>query len=95
MFPCWNTTIKWLLGKVLIGQGAIEGGNFVLLGLGFLSSLIVLYSLLRIFLSSFFGETIISLEDEKPLPKRMVLPLTLLAACTIGLGIELNGWLRM
>lgn len=79
--------LSGFLGKVLIGQGAIEGGNFVLLGLGFLSSLIVLYSLLRIFLSSFFGETIISLEDEKPLPKRMVLPLTLLAACTIALGI--------
>ncbi|MFJ7733306.1 Na+/H+ antiporter subunit D [Lysinibacillus sp. NPDC097231] len=79
--------LSGFLGKVLIGQGAIEGGNFVLLGLGFLSSLIVLYSLLRIFLSSFFGETIISLEDEKPLPKRIVLPLTLLAACTIGLGI--------
>ncbi|MFJ7669411.1 Na+/H+ antiporter subunit D [Lysinibacillus sp. NPDC097195] len=79
--------LSGFLGKVLIGQGAIEGGNFVLLGLGFLSSLIVLYSLLRIFLSSFFGETIISIEDEKPLPKRIVLPLTLLAVCTIALGI--------
>jgi multicomponent Na+:H+ antiporter subunit D len=79
--------LSGFLGKVLIGQGAIEGGHFVLLGLGFFSSLIVLYSLLRIFLSSFFGETIISLEDEKPLPKRILLPITLLAACTIGLGI--------
>jgi len=79
--------LSGFLGKVLIGQGAIEGGNFVLLGLGFLSSLIVLYSLLRIFLSSFFGETIISIEDEKPLPKRIVLPLTLLAVCTIALGL--------
>lgn len=79
--------LSGFLGKVLIGQGAIEGGNFVLLGLGFLSSLIVLYSLLRIFLSSFFGETILSIEDEKPLPKRMVLPLTLLSVCTIALGI--------
>ena len=79
--------LSGFLGKVLIGQGAIEGGNFILLGLGFLSSLIVLYSLLRIFLSSFFGETIISLEDEKPLPKRIVLPLALLAVCTIALGI--------
>lgn len=79
--------LSGFLGKVLIGQGAIEGGHFVLLGLGFFSSLIVLYSLLRIFLSSFFGETIISLEDEKPLPKRILLPLTLLAVCTFGLGI--------
>ncbi|WP_342557259.1 Na+/H+ antiporter subunit D [Lysinibacillus sp. FSL P4-0201] len=79
--------LSGFLGKVLIGQGAIEGGHFVLLGLGFFSSLIVLYSLLRIFLSSFFGETIISLEDEKPLAKRILLPLTLLAICTFGLGI--------
>ncbi len=79
--------LSGFLGKVLIGQGAIEGGNFVLLGLGFFSSLIVLYSLLRIFLSSFFGETILSIEDETPLPKRMVLPLTLLSVCTIALGI--------
>ena len=35
VFTSWYTTIKWLLGKVLIGQGAIEGGHFVLLGLGF------------------------------------------------------------
>ncbi len=80
------------LGKVLIGQGAIEGGNFVLLGLGFLSSLVVLYSLLRIFLSSFFGETIISLEDEKPLPRRVELPVILLALCTIALGIGQSGY---
>lgn len=79
--------LSGFLGKVLIGQGAIEGGNFVLLGLGFLSSLVVLYSLLRIFLSSFFGETIISLEDEKPLPRRVELPVILLALCTIALGI--------
>lgn len=79
--------LSGFLGKVLIGQGAIEGGNFVLLGVGFLSSLVVLYSLLRIFLSSFFGETIISLEDERPLPKRIVLPLALLAVCTVGLGV--------
>ena len=79
--------LSGFLGKILIGQGAIEGGNFVLLGLGFLASLITLYSLLRIFLSSFFGETIISLEDEKPLSKGIVLPLVLLAICTIGLGV--------
>lgn len=79
--------LSGFLGKILIGQGAIEGGNFVLLGLGFISSLVVLYSLLRIFLSSFFGETIISLEDEKPLSKWIVLPLSLLAICTISLGV--------
>ncbi|GLC90177.1 Na+/H+ antiporter subunit D [Lysinibacillus piscis] len=79
--------LSGFLGKVLIGQGAIEGGHFVLLGLGFLSSLFVLYSLLRILLGSFFGETIISLEDEKPLKGRVLMPLILLTVCTVGLGV--------
>lgn len=52
--------LSGFLGKVLIGQGAIEGGHFVLLGLGFFSSLIVLYSLLRIFLSSFLVKPLLA-----------------------------------
>ncbi|MEG0258809.1 MAG: Na+/H+ antiporter subunit D [Lysinibacillus sp.] len=79
--------LSGFLGKILIGQGAIEAEHYVLLGLGFASSLAVLYSLLRIFLSSFFGETIISIEDEKPLPKRIIMPLVILALCTTGLGV--------
>ena len=60
VFTSWYTPTEWFLGKVLIGQGAIEGGHFVLLGLGFFSSLIVLYSLLRIFLSSFSAKPLLA-----------------------------------
>lgn len=61
--------LSGFVGKVLIGQGAIEAGSYILLALGFASSIIVLYSLLRIFLASFFGETTISFEDRKPILK--------------------------
>src|SRR5699024_8146152 len=54
------------IGKVLIGQGTVETSSYVLLALGFISSLFVLYSLLRIFMNCFWGETIISIEDELP-----------------------------
>lgn len=75
------------MGKVLIGQGAIEAQSYVLLALGFASSVIVLYSLLRIFLASFFGETTISYEDKKPIPKVAYTSMILFAASIIYLGV--------
>ncbi|MFJ7972192.1 Na+/H+ antiporter subunit D [Psychrobacillus sp. NPDC096389] len=79
--------LSGFVGKILVGQGAIESGSYILLALAFLSSIVVLYSLLRIFLNSIFGETIISLEDEVPLKKGMIIPIVLLAIGTISLGL--------
>lgn len=78
------------IGKVLIGQGAIETGSYVLLALAFISSIFVLYSLLRIFLNSFWGETIISEEDEVPMKKGWLTSFILLTAgmVVLGLGAE-------
>ncbi|MEJ8778884.1 Na+/H+ antiporter subunit D [Pseudogracilibacillus sp. ICA-222130] len=82
--------LSGFLGKVLLGQGAIATGSYVLLGLSFASGFIVLYSLLRIFMSCFWGETIISEEEEIPLRKGVLLPMSLLVCCTflLGLGSE-------
>jgi len=78
------------IGKLFIGQGAVETGSYLLLFFAFLSSMFVLYSLLRIFMNTFWGETIISVEEETPLKKRILLPCVLLGAATIllGLGVE-------
>ena len=43
--------------------------------------------MLRIFLASFFGETSISEEDKKPIPKGAYASFVLLAICIIGLGV--------
>ena len=67
--------LSGFIGKVYVGQGAIEAGSFVLLAIAFLSSIFVLYSLLRIFLNCFWGETIINEDDDVPLKKGMLIPL--------------------
>ena len=79
--------LSGFMGKVLIGQGAIETGSYVLLALGFASSIIVLYSLLRIFLASFYGETTISYEDRKPIPRGAYVAFILLAISIVYVGV--------
>lgn len=79
--------LSGFIGKVLVGQGAIEAGAYILLALAFISSLLVLYSLLRIFLNCFWGETIISKEDKVPLKKGLLVPSVLLTALSIGIGV--------
>ncbi len=79
--------LSGFIGKMLIGQAAIESHSYLLLALGFLSSLFVLYSLLRIFLNCFWGETIISEENEAPLKRGLLMPSILLAILSVGIGI--------
>ena len=83
--------LSGFIGKVYVGQGAIEAGAFVLLAIAFLSSIFVLYSLLRIFLNCFWGETIINEDDDVPLKKGMLIPLVLFGILTIVLGVGAEG----
>ncbi|HEX5564266.1 MAG TPA: Na+/H+ antiporter subunit D [Sporosarcina sp.] len=83
--------LSGFIGKVFIGQGAIETGSFILLTVAFLSGLFVLYSLLRIFLNCFWGETIISEDDDVPLKKGMLVPCILFAVLTVIIGIGVEG----
>lgn len=80
------------VGKILIGQGLIEAESYVVLAIAFFSSVVVLYSLLRVFLQAIFGETSVSIGDEKPLPKGQLIPILLLACCTFGLGFGAEGF---
>lgn len=79
--------LSGFLGKLYVGQGTVEAGSYVLLGLAFLSGMFVLYSLLRIFMNTFWGETIISEDEEVPLKKRLLIPCVLLGIATIALGV--------
>lgn len=80
--------LSGFMGKLLIAQGAVSSGAYVLLVVGFLSSLAVLYSLMRIFMNCFWGETIVSEEEEKPLPRLVLIPCVALAVLIIALGIN-------
>ncbi|GAB2557224.1 Na+/H+ antiporter subunit D [Gracilibacillus alcaliphilus] len=79
--------LSGFIGKVLIGGGTLENGSYILLALAFISSIFVLYSLLRVFLSSFWGETIISKDEEIPMKKGLLIPCALLTIGSIALGL--------
>lgn len=83
--------LSGFLGKILIAEGTILNKSFLLLTLGFLSSFVVLYSLIRIFMSVFWGETIIARSEAPILKKGMLIPSVILVAIslTLGLGAEL------
>lgn len=83
--------LSGFIGKVYVGQGAIETGSYFLLAIAFLSSIFVLYSLLRIFMNCFWGETIINEDDDVPLKKGMLIPLVLFGILTIALGVGAEG----
>ncbi len=79
--------LSGFLGKILLLQGTITGKAFLLLAIGLLSSFIVLYSLLRIFMNVFWGETIIDEEETKPVHRAIYLPILTLVLLSFGLGI--------
>lgn len=79
--------LSGFLGKILIGGGLIEKGNYVFVILAFLSSIAVLYSLLRVFLKSIFGESTHNQTFKPTIPKLMFVPMLLLGSITIFLGI--------
>ncbi|MCM3610057.1 Na+/H+ antiporter subunit D [Planococcus sp. MERTA32b] len=79
------------IGKVLISEGAIENGHLFLLAVSLLSSLFVLYSLLRIFKNCFWGETIISKDEQLPLHKGILVPCVILVLLTAGIGLGGEG----
>src|SRR5699024_3009495 len=79
------------MGKILIGEVAISGGFYVLMGIGFFSGLIVLYSLMRVFMNCFWGETLIDEEEQQPFKKAYIVPGAILVLLTFAIGIGAEG----
>ena len=75
------------IGKLLISQGTIASGSYIMLAVLIISGLFVLYSLLRFFLSCFWGETILSEQQQRPLKKSWLIPCVLLTLATFMLGV--------
>ncbi len=79
--------LSGFVGKLLIVQGGLEGEHYVLAFVVLLSSLLVLYSVMKIFMNGFWGETKLSLKEEKGTTKGLLLPTALLLSLSIALGI--------
>lgn len=83
--------LSGFLGKVFITRGTFEADYFWLGAIGILTSLMVLYSVMKIFMNGFWGETILSEEMEKGTTKGLMFPLVLLTVATITLGVGAEG----
>jgi len=82
--------LSGFVGKVMILQGALSAGELAVSIIGLVTSLMVLYSVLKIFIHSFWGETLMSEGQEYSTGKHALLPGTILVVCiaAMGLGAE-------
>lgn len=83
--------LSGFLGKIFITEGTFEARYYWLGGIGLLTSLAVLYSLMKIFMNVFWGYTEITEEEEKGTTKGLLLPIAILTALTIALGLGAEG----
>lgn len=83
--------LSGFLGKVFITEGTFEANYVWLGGIGLLASLFILYSMIKIFMNAFWGETILSAEQEKGVTKGLLLPIALLTVASLTLGIGAEG----
>ncbi|MED3573968.1 Na+/H+ antiporter subunit D [Cytobacillus praedii] len=84
--------LSGFLGKVFITRGTFEEGYYWLGAIGLITSLMVLYSIMKIFMNSFWGETYLSREMEKGTTKvSTMLPVGCLTVLTIALGLGAEG----
>lgn len=74
-------------GKVMILQGGVGGGYYTLTVIGLLTSLLVLYSLMKVFSNSFWGETLLSEGEEHASGREALVPGSILAVLVIGMGL--------
>lgn len=85
-------------GKFLLIRGSLEAGYYGLSAVALLSSLIVLYSLLRIFSHAFWGETIEKEQQPPAMPAGSVVPAVALTILVIGIGLcseYVYGWIAI
>lgn len=83
--------LSGFIGKIFITEGTFLSQYYWLGGIGLLTSLLVLYSIMKIFMNVFWGYTNFTEETEKGTTKGLLLPIGLLTFLTIALGIGAEG----
>ncbi|SHJ97565.1 Na+/H+ antiporter subunit D [Desulforamulus aeronauticus] len=83
--------LSGFIGKVLVIKGTMEAEFYWLAVIGLLSSLMVLYSVMKIFVNGFWGETYLSKEQEKGTTSGLLFPCILLTMVSIGFGLGVEG----
>ncbi|MGY0694309.1 Na+/H+ antiporter subunit D [Virgibacillus sp. FSP13] len=75
------------IGKLLLLKGALSANEVAIVILALLSSLLILYSIMKIFINGFWGEKDESLITEKKSTKGLIGPIVFLLAFSVILGL--------
>ncbi|KUP05350.1 monovalent cation/H+ antiporter subunit D [Bacillus coahuilensis p1.1.43] len=82
--------LSGFIGKLLIVQGGFEEGNYIGAGIILLSSLLVLYSVMKIFMNGFFGKPTEYKADHIPVGKLLIPSIALVTVAVLyGFNAEL------
>lgn len=79
--------LSGFVGKLIILKSGIAEGYLAMSIIGILSSLMVLYSVIKIFVHSFWGETLLSEGENKTSGRSALLPGSILAGMLIAMGL--------
>lgn len=79
--------LSGFIGKFMILEGGVDEGYYLMAGISLLTSLLVLYSVMKVFINSFWGETLLSEGEQKSSGRGVLIPGFMLAALVIGLGL--------
>ncbi|MDA8233506.1 MAG: Na+/H+ antiporter subunit D [Clostridia bacterium] len=74
-------------GKLLLIQGALGAGQYWITGISLTVSLLILFSVMKIFLYGFWGEAKTSLQVKQGSTKGLLWPTALLIAISLFLGL--------
>ncbi len=80
--------LSGFVGKVLILKGGVTDGHLAMSVVAILTSLMVLYSVVKIFIHSFWGETLMSEGDQKETGNSALLPGFILVALIVVMGLR-------
>ncbi|WP_156291140.1 Na+/H+ antiporter subunit D [Oceanobacillus salinisoli] len=75
------------IGKLLLLEGAFQGGDIVIAIIALITSLLILYSVIKIFIRGFWGDKDTIKNLEKKSTKGMIGPIVFLLSFTVILGI--------
>src|SRR5699024_6453401 len=75
------------IGKLLLLKGALAEGEIGIVIIGLLTSLLILYSILKIFIRGFWGEKQELKPTEKRSPKGFIGPVAFLLTLSVLLGL--------
>lgn len=81
--------LSGFVGKLLVIQAGLESEQYIVTGIGLLTSLLVLYSMIKIMIHGFWGDTDLSEDEAKSRrpSKAVLIPGFVLAGICVAMGL--------